>query len=59
LSVTGLSAVDTVVADADPPLAALEVGQDVDIAPAAIAALRPVVEILPLAAVVDHAVDRA
>ena len=53
-----LAAVDAVVADADAPLGALEIGQHVDIAPAAIAALRPIVEIRALAAVVDHAVDR-
>ena len=41
------------------PLAAPEVGQHVGIAPAAIAALRPAVEVEPLAAIVDVAVDRA
>src|SRR5258708_5177075 len=41
-----------------PPLQPLEVGQDIGIAPAAIAELRPGVEILALAAVVDVAVDR-
>ena len=41
------------------PLGAPEVGQHVGIAPAAIAALRPAVEIQPLAAIVDMAVDRA
>ena len=54
-----LAAMDAVIGDADPPLGALVVGQHVDIAPAAIAALRPTVEIGALAAVVDHAVDRA
>ena len=43
---------------ADPPFAAPEIGQDVHIAPAAVAALGPVIEILPLAAIVDMAVDR-
>ena len=46
------------VALADPPLQPLEIGQYVRIAPAAIAELRPGVEILALAAVVDVAVDR-
>ena len=54
-----LAPVDAVVTDAETPLTALEVRQDIDIAPAAVAALRPVVEILALAAVVDHAVDGA
>ena len=54
-----VAAVDAVIADADPPLGALEIRQHVDIAPAAVAALRPVVEIRALAAIVDHAVDRA
>ena len=54
-----LAAMDAVIGDADPPLGALVVGQHVDIAPAAIAALRPTVEVGALAAVVDHAVDRA
>src|SRR5437868_288840 len=43
---------------ADPPLQPLEIGQYVRIAPAAIAELRPGIEILALAAVVDMAVDR-
>src|SRR5262249_59470673 len=43
---------------ADPPLQPLEVWQDVRIAPAAIAHLRPGIEILALAAIVDVAVDR-
>ena len=47
-----------VVALADPPLQPLEIGQHVRIAPAAIAELRPGVEILALAAIVDVAVDR-
>ncbi len=46
------------IALADPPLQPLEVGQDIRIAPAAIAELRPGIEILTLAAVVDVAVDR-
>ena len=53
-----LAAVDTVIGDADTALGALVVGQHVHIAPAAIAALRPTVQIGALAAVVDHAVDR-
>ena len=56
---TALAPVNPVVAGSKTPLAALEIGENVDIAPAAIAALRPVVEILPLTAIVDHAVDRA
>ena len=47
-----------VLALADAPLQPLEIGQHVRIAPAAIAELRPGVEILALAAVVDVAVDR-
>ena len=47
-----------VVALADAPLQPLEIGQHVRIAPAAVAELRPGVEILALAAVVDVAVDR-
>ena len=43
---------------ADAALQPLEIGQHVRIAPAAIAELRPGVEILALAAVVDVAVDR-
>jgi hypothetical protein len=54
-----VAAMDAVVSDSDPPLGALVVGQHIDIAPAAIAALRPTVEVGALAAVVDHAVDRA
>ena len=47
-----------VLALADAPLQPLEIGQHVRIAPAAVADLRPGVEILALAAVVDVAVDR-
>ncbi len=47
-----------VLALADAPLQPLEIGQHIRIAPAAIAELRPGVEILALAAVVDVAVDR-
>src|SRR6202158_5145184 len=43
---------------ADAPLQPLEIGQHIRIAPAAIAELRPGVEILALAAVVDVTVDR-
>ena len=39
--------------------AALEIGQNVVIAPAAVAALRPMIEILRLPADIDHTVDRA
>ena len=46
------------VAVGDAALETLEVGQDVDIAPAAVAELGPVVEVLALAAVDDMAVDR-
>src|SRR6185503_12183463 len=45
------------VALADPPLQPLEIGQDIRIAPAAVALLRPGVEILALAAIIDVAVD--
>ena len=48
-----------VVTFADPPLEPLEIGQQVGVAPARVAALRPVVEIVGLTAVDDHAVDRA
>ena len=48
-----------VVAVADPSLRPLEIGQDVLIAPAAIAHLRPAVEVEALAAIVDVAVNRA
>src|SRR6185295_11512479 len=48
-----------IVAVADPPLEPLEVGEKVGVAPAGVAALRPAVEIVGLAAVDDHAVDRA
>ncbi len=51
------AAVHPFVGQADAPFAALEIGQDVRVAPAAIAALRPMVEIRGLAAIVDHAVD--
>ena len=47
-----------VLALADAPLQPLEIGQHIRIAPAAIAELRPGVEILALAAIVDVAVDR-
>src|ERR1700687_4504126 len=47
-----------VLALADPPLQPLEIRQHIRIAPAAIAELRPGVEILALAAVVDVTVDR-
>ncbi len=47
-----------VVALADAPLQPLEIGQHVRIAPAAVAELRPGVEILALAAIIDMAVDR-
>src|SRR5690606_6519546 len=47
------------VARADAPFEALEIGQHVGITPAMVAALRPAVEIEPLAAIVDEAVDRA
>src|SRR5512143_3489638 len=53
-----LTAVDTLIGNADTTLGPLVVGQHVHIAPAAIAALRPTVQIGALAAVVDHAVDR-
>src|SRR5262245_33630307 len=43
----------------DAPFGAPEVGQHVGVAPAAVAALRPAVEVEPLAAIVDMAVDRA
>ena len=48
----------SVVALADAPLQPLEIGQHIRIAPAAITELRPGVEILALAAIVDVAVDR-
>src|SRR5262245_57297071 len=48
-----------VVSCADPPLEPLEIGEEVGVAPARIAALRPAVEIVGLTAVDDHAVDRA
>src|SRR3984957_12331843 len=47
-----------VLALADPPLKPLEIRQHIRIAPAAIAELRPGVEILTLAAIVDVTVDR-
>src|SRR6185312_6004890 len=47
------------IAIADTAFEPLEVGQDVRIAPAAIAELRPGLEIEPLAAIEDQAVDRA
>src|SRR6202035_1704459 len=43
------TAVNASVGNTDAPLTALEVGQDIDITPAAIAALRPMIEILALA----------
>ena len=46
------------IALADAPLQPPEIGQNVRIAPAAIAELRPGVEILALATVIDMAVDR-
>src|SRR5262245_59530295 len=48
-----------VVAFSDPLLKSFEIGQEVGVAPARVAALRPVVEIVSLTAVDDHAVDRA
>src|SRR5262245_26678675 len=48
-----------VVTGADALLAALEIGQHIEIAPSAVAGLRPAVEIHALAAVVDVAVDGA
>src|SRR5437660_3884934 len=48
-----------VVTFADPPLKSFEIGQEVGVAPADVAALRPVVEIVGLTAVDNHAVDRA
>src|SRR5262245_7838404 len=48
-----------VVTFADPRLKPLEIGQEVGVAPARVAALRPAVELVSLAAVDDHAVDRA
>jgi hypothetical protein len=48
-----------VIAAADAVLEPFEIGQEVGVAPARIAALRPAVEIVGLAAVDDHAVDRA
>ena len=53
-----VTAAKFVVALADPFFHPLEIGQHVRIAPAAIAKLRPGIEILALAAVVDVAVDR-
>ena len=53
-----VTAAKGVVALADAPFQPLEIGQHVLIAPAAIAELRPGVEILALAAIVDMAVDR-
>src|SRR6202035_3733345 len=47
-----------ILAPADAPLHPLEIRQHIRIAPAAIAKLRPGVEILALAAVVDVTVDR-
>ena len=47
-----------VLALADAPLQPLEIGQHIRIAPAAVAELRPGVEILMLAAIVDVTVDR-
>ena len=44
---------------AEPPLHALEVGEHVGVAPAAVAELRPGVEVHALAAIVDVAVDGA
>ena len=53
------TAIGAVVATADAALAAFEIGQDIGIGPAAIAHLAPGVEIRPLAAIIDMAVDRA
>ena len=54
-----LAAAERVVGLAHAPLGAPEVGQHVGIAPAVVAALGPAVEVQPLAAIVDVAVDRA
>src|SRR5262249_19055294 len=48
-----------VVTFANPALEAFEIGQEIGIAPARVAALRPVVEIVGLTAADDHAVDGA
>lgn len=53
-----VAAVIGVFAVANAPLQPLEVGQHVGIAPAAIADLRPGVEVAALAAIIDVAVDR-
>ena len=53
-----VTAAKRVVALADASFQPLEIGQHVLIAPAAIAELRPGVEILALAAIIDVAVDR-
>src|SRR4029453_14181407 len=53
-----VAAAISLVALADPPFQPLEIGQHVRIAPAAVAELRPGIEILALAAVVDVTVDR-
>ena len=54
-----VAAAKCVVSVADPAFAPHEIWQDIAIAPAAIAALRPAVVIHLLAAIVDQAVDRA
>src|SRR6185437_16713752 len=51
-----LTSVYTIVSEADATFGALVIGQHVDIAPPAIATLRPAVQIGALAAVIDHAV---
>src|SRR5579859_4038254 len=53
-----VATMDPIIPNPNPAFGALVVGQHIDIAPAAIAALRPAIQIGPLAAVVDHAVDR-
>ncbi len=62
MSVTGSRpsrAVEAGIRRAQPTFGAPEVRQHVGVAPAAVAALRPGVEIGALAAIVDHAVERA
>ena len=54
-----LAPMEPVVRHADPPFRAFEIRQHIGVAPAAIAALRPMGEIRLLAAIVDHTVDRA
>src|SRR3954452_15297999 len=55
---TALAPAKSVLTLADAPLQPLEIRQHIRIAPAAIAKLRPGVEVLALAAIVDVAVDR-